>query len=331
MSAFAESKKNWILGPRSSQAVTRLWKRYQSLCASEDLQRALDQESFRRLRLASLGVPASAMSDLTQQSLSSLITDPKILSIIDNHLKDEHGKPLQKIITSDINSRVLIEVEQSFSEAHELTNSAIELLDCVSPHQSELLRQMISWIVPIYHEKYNRPFRRGFSHMQLIGVIFTSFVERKSQARDMRRTVLAIDLAHELGHQVLMLYQLADKIMESPLDGPVYSSVRKSDRPAIMALHACVAAAYMMEACMAIVESLITRDIEKQFAFNSLVELCHHQRLGMDSLKIVSRFTQVGSLIVSELDEQLCSIERKVSALQTDGDDSLSYFGLLAP
>lgn len=58
---------------------------------------------------------------------------------------------------------------------------------------------------------------------------------------------LQIDIAHELGHSALIVYQAADPIFVSELDQPVLSGVRKVLRPAIMSFHAAAALAFMIE------------------------------------------------------------------------------------
>jgi HEXXH motif-containing protein len=166
--------------------------------------------------------------------------------------------------------------------------------------------------------------------LDYLGVIFTTFVERAQQSEELRRSVLAVDLAHELGHQALMLYQLTDKILATPHDAPVYSSVRRTDRPAIFALHACVAAAYMIETCIAIERSPVSSQAEQEFARNSISEIATHQRVGLDSLRKESKFTQIGQLIFDELESQLTLVETQSFASKNQ-PSPLSYFGLLAP
>jgi hypothetical protein len=57
---------------------------------------------------------------------------------------------------------------------------------------------------------------------------------------------MSIRISHELGHQVLIIYQSADRILESDLAEKVYSGVRMTERPAIQSFHALVALYFML-------------------------------------------------------------------------------------
>jgi molybdopterin-guanine dinucleotide biosynthesis protein A len=58
---------------------------------------------------------------------------------------------------------------------------------------------------------------------------------------------LALNLAHEMGHQALMTYQIYDDVIRSDHDTPIYSVVRQVKRPAILSFHAMIAVLYMLE------------------------------------------------------------------------------------
>ena len=327
MSGSTPQSQNWILGPGCLHPLTRLWTKYKLRTLGEP---NVSQRQFSIFRLRSLG---STGSDVDRCAFDfdqiNVVTDPGALEMIEERFKDQNGRPLQGLIAADIDSRILVNVTSQFPQAQALTRESIAWLNVLTPWTGHLLNTMISWIVPIYHEKYNRPFRRGFSHLDYLGVIFTTFVERASQSEELRRSILAVDLAHELGHQALMLYQLTDKILATPLDAPVYSSVRRTDRPAIFALHACVAAAYIVETCIAIEKSTLSSQIEREFAYNSIFDLVSHQSVGLESLRKVSKFTPIGQLIFDELELQL-TVVNTVSEPKSQ-PSSLSYFGLLAP
>ena len=330
MNASASLNQNWILGQGCLHPLTRLWSKYKFKALGEPGSLA-SKRRFSEFRLKSLG---AIDTEVTKRPLDfdqiNVVTDRSVLERIEERFKDKNGRSLQGLLTADINSRVLVDVETRFPQASLLTSESVEWLNALTPWTGELLRAMISWVVPIYHEKYGRPFRRGFSHMEYLGAIFTTFAERAEQGEEWRRSVLAVDLAHELGHQALMLYQLTDKILLTPLDAPVYSTVRRTDRPAIFALHACVAAAYMIETCIAIERAKLSSPLEREFARNSISELVPHQRIGLESLRKVSKFTQIGQLIFDELEGQISEIHPRVSA-RDSSQPSISYFGLLSP
>lgn len=104
-----------------------------------------------------------------------------------------------------------------------------------SPIISRLYLEFVDFVVPL---AYGR--NRGYSTHLARGIIFRSFPPQ-ANAYD-----VAIDLAHELGHQVLMAWQSVDKILTTDHKQPVFSEIRQVDRPAIQSFHAAVALAYML-------------------------------------------------------------------------------------
>ena len=320
-------KYKWILDG-CEDSVLRLWNRYQHLTVGKNSEVA-PSSSFSAERLVSLGVDQAFSRRLSNNERLAVLQSQRILEQIEQFMKDEQGKSLQKIIAYDINSRVLTDIELRFSDAGQLVEDALAVLGDRNPWISNLLSKMMCWIIPIYHEKNGRPFRRGFSHIDYLGVLFTTFIERRNQAPALRKLILAVDIAHELGHQVLMLYQLSDKIILSPLDAPVYSSVRKATRPAILSLHACIAAAYMMEVCASTLAAPMASALEREFAKNSIYELSYHQEVGLNSLEKACQFSIIGNRIMMELKNQMASMKRLVThGVVPTGE--LSYFGLLA-
>ncbi len=87
------------------------------------------------------------------------------------------------------------------------------------------------------------PYGRGVSSHLYRGGIIIDLPEVEEHGD----VELAINLAHEMGHQALMVYQNADPIIDGDLRAPVYSAIRREHRPAIKSFHALVALAYMKE------------------------------------------------------------------------------------
>ena len=56
---------------------------------------------------------------------------------------------------------------------------------------------------------------------------------------------IKLGLAHEFGHQALMILNSADTLIRSDISAPVFSGVRLIDRPAVQSLHAATALAFM--------------------------------------------------------------------------------------
>lgn len=109
------------------------------------------------------------------------------------------------------------------------------LVVSTDPVLSRLYTEFVDYVVPLTHGR-----NRGYSTHLARGVIFRSFPPN-ANAYD-----IAIDLAHELGHQVLMAWQSVDKILTTDHDQPVFSEIRLVNRPAIQSFHAAVALAYML-------------------------------------------------------------------------------------
>lgn len=160
-------------------------------------------------------------------SSSFTIESPRELSIIKDHfpIDDEMSDSIQ----IDDNQHTNLE---SFNEAKEnILNSDLK----------DLFGSVVYHLVPLSTDKEKvQKIGAGFSSHLAKGAIFLSVpnLDKNSISQ------MSINLAHELGHQCLNIYQTADPIIEN-LHEPVYSFVRKAKRPAIMAFHATVALAFM--------------------------------------------------------------------------------------
>lgn len=116
---------------------------------------------------------------------------------------------------------------------------ALKIIDRV-PELASLLRVTVRSFVPLTGANLRKD-GSGKSCHWLKGAIFLSL----PQDRRYSELELALNIVHELGHQVLMIYQDADSIM-TDLYKPVFSSIRKTERPAIMSFHALVAIYFML-------------------------------------------------------------------------------------
>jgi len=141
---------------------------------------------------------------------------------------------------------------------------AIELVRKSSYHWNILCDLMVKCLVPLRIRKKNvRPGGVGFSTEFLKGAVFLS-VPTQEKFRDLE---LSINLSHEIGHQALMIYQAADPIIVGSLAKPVFSAVRKENRPAIHAFHAMTALAFMCDYLSSAIESSINLQPEERLYF----------------------------------------------------------------
>ena len=148
---------------------------------------------------------------------------------------------------------------------------AMDLVSKSSDTLSEILTNLCFCIVPVLASK---PFERkggvGFSSHLAKGAIFLSLPAR--QKFDVIE--LSINLVHELGHQALMVYQMSDDII-SPADfeTPVYSGVRRCNRPAIQSFHALIALYFMRYFLRHLIRANFVLDEERSYAEKRLGEI----------------------------------------------------------
>ena len=112
---------------------------------------------------------------------------------------------------------------------------------------------------------------------------------------------LAINLAHELGHQALMVYQNAHPIIDGDPRAAVYSAIRSVERPAIKSFHALVALAYMKEfAAKALRNAGTSEDRRLRLALR-VEQIDGDLRLGARALRNAGvRFTELGGELFEE-------------------------------
>jgi hypothetical protein len=136
--------------------------------------------------------------------------------------------------------------------------SANDLVNLWFPWQKRVFDAVVRGIIPICNNLSRRQNGDGFSDRHYIGYLFVS-VEDTSQFPDID---LNVSFAHELAHQVLMIYEYGQDIMDD-YQKLVYSSIRKTQRPAVGSFHATVALAYMLSTVAALLEdeSVIERRI----------------------------------------------------------------------
>ncbi|TVQ77036.1 MAG: hypothetical protein EA369_09685 [Bradymonadales bacterium] len=113
---------------------------------------------------------------------------------------------------------------------------------------------------------------------------------------------LAVDYAHEVGHQALDVYLAADRILSSPYEEPVYSPIRKVNRPAIMSLHANAALAYIVEAILYFRNRQDLSDSEQDYLLSEHKKFLTDINDGIAAMEDSSvRWTPLGQLIFDEL------------------------------
>ena len=76
---------------------------------------------------------------------------------------------------------------------------------------------------------------------------------------------LLLNIVHEMGHLALTTYQNYDSIIAKDIEMPLYSVIRKTKRPGILAFHAMIATVYMLEFLIDLKESNIEIITSKEY------------------------------------------------------------------
>lgn len=178
------------------------------------------------------------MSNLENLSSLQAFFEVDKLILIDH----KEIETLEQLYLLDENEKTLALGNVSNQELQTFEN-AISLVQNANNDISELFNDVIKHIVPLNTNGSNfQSIGIGFSEHLAKGCIFLS-VPKMKVAKELQ---LATNIAHELGHQCLYIYQTADPIIKSGIHDPVFSYVRKANRPAIQAFHATVALAFMV-------------------------------------------------------------------------------------
>ncbi|MES2769430.1 MAG: hypothetical protein V4596_09820 [Bdellovibrionota bacterium] len=111
---------------------------------------------------------------------------------------------------------------------------------------------------------------------------------------------LAINIAHEIGHQSFMVYQNADRIINSDFNELIYSPIRKVPRPAILSFHAVVALAFMCEFMLNIIQNQALRIEQNNYFLNRLKESLFDFKLGINAINNLE-YTDFGNELLTEL------------------------------
>jgi|SRR6185312_792391 len=195
-------------------------------------------------------------------------------------------------------------VETNENRIHHFNRTVEKSLAVIKniPAFHDLLKNCIRCVIPLGEASQISQMRKdgsGFSAHWLKGAIFLSL----PQEHPFPELELAINLVHELGHQVLMFFQDADALIEKDFAKPIYSAIRKTSRPAIMSLHALVAIHFMnyfINELLRFDSSL--NDQQKSYLLNKKRQLSCDFATGCFALKGVD-FTPIGAEIMLEMIE----------------------------
>lgn len=176
------------------------------------------------------------------------------------------------------------------SQSQQVFDSAKGLIHKLSPSLNRIYEEMVDIVIPLGGGK-----NRGFSTHLARGAIFRSLPNDDNQCD------VAYDLAHELGHQVLMAWQSVDPILSSDPEAPVFSQIRRRNRPAIQSLHATVALAFMQRLQMDSVGDKGMQEAAEKRGANYTESLTRSLVLATEASLDNCEFTKVGQQLFSEI------------------------------
>ena len=163
------------------------------------------------------------------------------------------------------------------------------------PTLNVMFKSIINHIVPLGSKGSIQKQGAGSSNLLARGAIFLS----TPKMEDLSCVQLAVNMAHELGHQSLMIYQTSDRIIKGDLSIPVFSYVRQENRPIIQSFHASFALIFMKE--------FLEKFDKNNLSFNELEfaekELQRIKKDFKNSLKEFNeeQFTDFGVVLLKEL------------------------------
>ncbi|WP_186645650.1 hypothetical protein [Fluviispira vulneris] len=115
----------------------------------------------------------------------------------------------------------------------------------------------------------------------------------------------AINIVHELAHQVYFLYQNADPIFKTESNLLVYSVIKKVERPIALSFHALVATYFMYIYSYYFFKNKNFKSNNKKiFIINKNNDLKRNLEIGLNVFKNIE-FTELGELILQEMNSAL--------------------------
>ncbi|MCP3930859.1 MAG: hypothetical protein GY909_17440 [Oligoflexia bacterium] len=283
----------WITGTTGTKRITLLNEKFESVC----LARISNEKSAN----FSVYTPFMSLGE-GRENLPSLLLEERTLLVKDNeylqYLRAFYTPPANRLIDNRNT------VEFGFEKKKEdIFNSALELFNSSNSFVVNVFSSIVRNIIPMKTiESEVRKEGVGNSNRESIGALYLS-----APSAEPRHLQLAINVAHEVGHQALMLYQTSDSIIHpSELTKNVYSAVRRTDRPAIQSFHALVALVYMYDFVDSIELGKLS-DFEKGFVETQKLKYKTWLKDNISDFKEIN-FTDIGKMIYDELFDYIESI-----------------------
>lgn len=166
----------------------------------------------------------------------------------------------------------------------------ITVLRGSNPSFDKLYDEMVESVLPLGDK------HRGYSNAWMRGILFRGIPDSWNEYD------VAIDLAHELGHHALFVWQSLDSILTSRQEALVLSSVRRVRRPAIQSFHGAVALSFMLFAAKNWPTNSRSIEVRKRhgsFYIGGSLETALDEALS--TLRSHCTFTAVGQKMIDEM------------------------------
>jgi hypothetical protein len=230
-------------------------------------------------------IPPRILLDYYSSDKGIVITSRDYLEASSEFLKSKPELLLNDLIGRSRDWEMLCEINEIRPEmAIELRSICFEI-QRTSIFFRKVFGSLICSIVPLKDQR-----ARGLSSDLIRGEIFIGYPQGYS------RTLLAMDIVHEMGHQALSLVLSCDDIFISDPRIPVFSEIRHTDRPAIQSLHAAAAIAYMT----LYVKQIGAPSQRHPDCPDDLSETLHR---AVNALTKTCKFTPVGDQVLRDFDE----------------------------
>lgn len=228
--------------------------------------------------------------DLSKK-IQNLMIDQDIKIINDKEVLNELNE-LAKSTNNILDSNYKIKPFSEINEVRIVLKKSLNLLKKTHPWMYRLYEIFDIIFIPI--EKDGGTDGSG-SSAQLFGYITMTLYNRHDNELDI--VMLASAIAHEISHHVLSMYDFYDDIIINK-NIETRSPIRKTLRPILCSLHACIAASY-------IITVLLDYKSENQDVISKIknysIDILKHLGFSLKEIIEKAEFTELGRTIYNEI------------------------------
>lgn len=229
------------------------------------------------------------------QDTTIVLNDSKKLLLINRHLTEPSGR----IKLTEGDPEFSASIDHHFERKSEFSrrlDQGLQALKDSSPLISRYVESFFLQAVPVRPLVAHMNARCLFSSHLVKGAIFIHYPD----FRNVPASIDAIDLFHEIGHQVLIYYLTADPLIAKGHDKLAFSGARGTLRPALRSLHSAVALTYMSVAAFSLKSA--SKNAEEIQQIEKLTgQYQHALKKNLDSLMEVVSLTPLGYSICEEM------------------------------